>query len=96
MNFKRKSTVGWSIVNILLDFTGGSLSIIQMFLLSYNFDDYGSIFGSPTKFGLGFFSVIFDVVFIVQHYVLYRHNSDNAYEEVPSTDENNDNIINQS
>ena len=36
MNFKRKSTVGWSIGNVLMDFTGGSFSIIQMFLLAYN------------------------------------------------------------
>lgn len=36
MNFKRQSTLGWSIGNVLLDFTGGSLSIIQMFLLAYN------------------------------------------------------------
>ena len=95
MNYKRKSTVGWSIVNILLDFTGGSLSLIQMFLLSYNFNDWSSIFGSPTKFGLGFFSILFDIVFIVQHYVLYRHNSVNVYEDITSTDEN-DSIINRS
>ena len=37
MNFRRKSTVGWSIGNVLLDFTGGSLSILQMFLTSYNY-----------------------------------------------------------
>uniref|UniRef100_A0A2C9KX35 Uncharacterized protein n=1 Tax=Biomphalaria glabrata TaxID=6526 RepID=A0A2C9KX35_BIOGL len=36
MNFRRKSTDGWSIGNVLLDFTGGSLSLLQMFLLSYN------------------------------------------------------------
>lgn len=36
MNYKRKSTVGWSIGNVLLDFTGGFLSIVQMFLQSYN------------------------------------------------------------
>ena len=29
MNYKRQSTVGWSIGNVLLDFTGGSFSIIQ-------------------------------------------------------------------
>lgn len=72
MNYKRKSTEGWSIGNILLDFTGGVLSLVQMFLLSINYDDWGSIFGSPTKFGLGFFSVLFDILFIIQHYVLYR------------------------
>ena len=37
LNFRRKSTVGWSIGNVLLDFTGGSFSILQMFLLSYNY-----------------------------------------------------------
>ncbi|XP_069784477.1 cystinosin isoform X2 [Narcine bancroftii] len=36
MNHRRKSTVGWSIGNVLLDFTGGSFSILQMFLQSYN------------------------------------------------------------
>ena len=36
MNFRRKSTDGWSIGNVLLDFTGGLLSMLQMFLLSYN------------------------------------------------------------
>lgn len=93
MNFKRKSTSGWSIGNILLDFTGGTLSMLQMMLNSYNYsknlnanfiscfyqlfcllllDDWQSIFGDPTKFGLGLFSVLFDILFIVQHYVLYR------------------------
>lgn len=35
-------------------------------------DDWQSIFGDPTKFGLGLFSVLFDILFIIQHYVLYR------------------------
>ena len=35
-------------------------------------DDWSSIFGDPTKFGLGLFSVLFDVFFILQHYVFYR------------------------
>jgi hypothetical protein len=72
MNYKRKSTEGWSIGNILLDFTGGVLSVLQMFLLAINYDDWSSIFGSPTKFGLGMFSILFDILFIAQHYCLYR------------------------
>ncbi|CAF3297016.1 unnamed protein product [Rotaria socialis] len=72
MNYKRKSTDGWSIGNILLDFTGGALSLVQMFLLSTNYNDWSSIFGSPTKLGLGLFSILFDLVFIIQHYILYR------------------------
>ncbi|XP_078411662.1 cystinosin isoform X2 [Cetorhinus maximus] len=73
LNYQRKSTVGWSIGNVLLDFTGGSFSIVQMFLQSYNNDEWLLIFGDTTKFGLGLFSVLFDVFFIVQHYCLYRH-----------------------
>ncbi|XP_031827270.1 lysosomal cystine transporter cystinosin [Nomia melanderi] len=77
-NYKRKSTVGWSIGNIFLDFTGGILSMLQMILNAYNYDDWESIFGDPTKFGLGFFSVAFDIFFIIQHYILYRLDTRNG------------------
>ncbi len=76
MNYRRKSTEGWSIGNILLDLTGGLLSFIQMFLLARNYDDWSSIFGSPTKLGLAFFSILFDILFIAQHYVCYRTHED--------------------
>lgn len=72
MNCRRRSTEGWSIGNVLLDFTGGVFSLLQMFLISYNYDDWKSIFGDPTKFGLGVFSIFFDLVFMLQHYVLFR------------------------
>ncbi|XP_044754921.1 cystinosin homolog [Coccinella septempunctata] len=72
MNYRRQSTQGWSIGNIFLDFTGGMLSMLQMLINAFNYDDWVSIFGDPTKFGLGFFSVLFDVFFIIQHYILYR------------------------
>lgn len=36
MNFYYKSTEGWSIGGVFLDFTGGSFSLLQMFLQSYN------------------------------------------------------------
>lgn len=72
MNYRRKSTEGWSIGNVLLDFTGGSLSILQMILQSYNNDEWDLVFGDPTKFGLGLISVLFDIFFMLQHYVFYR------------------------
>ncbi|KAL0840106.1 hypothetical protein ABMA28_015414 [Loxostege sticticalis] len=72
MNYKRKSTVGWSIGNIFLDFVGGFLSILQMVLNAYNYNDWVSFFGDATKFGLGLFSLVFDVFFMLQHYVFYR------------------------
>ncbi|XP_034488953.1 cystinosin homolog [Drosophila innubila] len=78
MNFRRKSTVGWSIGNILLDFTGGTLSMLQMILSAHNYDDWASIFGDPTKFGLGLFSVLFDIFFMLQHYVFYRRSNESS------------------
>jgi len=76
MNYKRKSTIGWSIGNVLLDFTGGTLSVLQMLINAANYNDWASIFGDPTKFGLGLFSVLFDIFFLIQHYVLYRSGYD--------------------
>lgn len=72
MNFSYKSTEGWSIGNVLLDFIGGSFSLLQMFLQSYNNDQWTLIFGDPTKFGLGIFTIFFDIVFFTQHFCLYR------------------------
>ncbi|KAL7671751.1 hypothetical protein ACOME3_006654 [Neoechinorhynchus agilis] len=70
-NFKRKSTVGWSIGNILLDITGSVLSPLQQALMAYNFNSIDIIFGNPVKFGLAILSMGFDCLFIIQHYVLY-------------------------
>ncbi|XP_037816052.1 cystinosin homolog isoform X2 [Lucilia sericata] len=87
MNYRRKSTIGWSIGNILLDFTGGTLSMLQMILNAYNYDDWVSIFGDPTKFGLGLFSVLFDIFFMLQHYVFYSNTQ--PYESLPGDDNAN-------
>ena len=75
-NFKRKSTVGWSIGNILLDCTGGTLSILQLILDSIREDDWNIMFGDIPKLGLGFESVFFDIFFMVQHYCLYTDRKD--------------------
>ncbi|KAK8786332.1 hypothetical protein V5799_023889 [Amblyomma americanum] len=81
LNYRRKSTIGWSIGNILLDFTGGTLSMLQMFIIAYNYDDWSSLFGNFTKFGLGFISIMFDVLFMLQHYVFYR-NGNSSHKKV--------------
>ncbi|GAA6028474.1 hypothetical protein JCM8097_007046 [Rhodosporidiobolus ruineniae] len=72
INYHRKSTEGWSVENILLDFTGGSLSLAQLVLDSWIDQDWRGITGNPGKLGLSFLSLAFDVLFLVQHYVLYR------------------------
>lgn len=70
-NFRLKSTAGWSIGNVLLDLNGGALSLAQMFMQAWNLDDWASVFYNPTKFGMGALSIVFDLIFIVQHYILY-------------------------
>ncbi|KAH9373501.1 hypothetical protein HPB48_009546 [Haemaphysalis longicornis] len=84
LNFKRKSTVGWSIGNILLDFTGGSLSFLQMCLIAHNYDDWTSLFGNVVKTGLSSSAWPSTVLFIVQHYVLYRHGGSGRLENEES------------
>ena len=70
-NARRRSTDGWSIGNILLDLTGGALSLMQQSLQAWNNDDITVFVGDPTKLGLAVFSILFDILFILQHYVLY-------------------------
>eukprot|EP01111_Echinosteliopsis_oligospora_P004543 TRINITY_DN1753_c0_g1_i1.p1 TRINITY_DN1753_c0_g1~~TRINITY_DN1753_c0_g1_i1.p1 ORF type:complete len:270 (-),score=44.68 TRINITY_DN1753_c0_g1_i1:46-855(-) len=73
MNYKRKSTVGWSIGNVLLDISGGTLSILQMFLMAIIDPQNNPFTENPQKVGLAIISIAFDVLFIVQHYVIYPH-----------------------
>ena len=76
LNYQRKSTVGWSIIQILCDVSGGVLSIIQLVIDSSLQNDWSGLTGNPAKFGLGNITIIFDVIFLVQHYILYRRPSD--------------------
>jgi cystinosin len=68
-NYKRKSTVGWSIVQIFLDFAGGITSILQLVIDTSLQADWSGITGNPVKFGLGNISIMFDVIFMTQHFV---------------------------
>ena len=72
LHFQRKSTIGWSITAVFFDLVGGISSILQMIVISYNENDWSSFIGNPTKFGAGLLSILFDIVFILQHYVFYR------------------------
>jgi len=71
VNYRNRSTVGWSILQILLDFAGGILSIAQQGVDSYLQGDWSGITGNPVKFALGNVSMIYDVIFMTQHYILY-------------------------
>ncbi|KAI4607372.1 hypothetical protein J4E80_009767 [Alternaria sp. BMP 0032] len=73
VNYKRKSTLGWSIYPMLLDFAGGWLSLAQLCIDSALENDWSGVTGNPVKFGLGNITIVFDIIFMLQHYVLYRH-----------------------
>ncbi|GMH23903.1 hypothetical protein Nepgr_025746 [Nepenthes gracilis] len=71
MNFCRKSTVGFSIGNILLDLLGGLTNYGQMVVQSVDQKSLVNFYGNIGKTLLSSVSIIFDVIFIVQHYLLY-------------------------
>jgi len=75
-NFTHKSTDGWSIENVLLDFSGGILSFFQLFIDAARVGNWYSITGNPVKFGLSILSMLFTLMFIVQHFVLYPEHHD--------------------
>jgi cystinosin len=70
-NFKRQSTLGWSIIQQLLDLSGSILSMLQLVIDSSLQGDWSGISGNPVKVGLSQISLVFDIIFITQHYVLY-------------------------
>lgn len=68
-NWKRKSTKGWSIFNIILDLVGGGFSLASGSVSLQN----GL---NVTKLFLAILTVVYDLIFVVQHYVLYRGNDE--------------------
>ena len=80
-NYRNKSTHGWSIYQILLDFVGGILSIWQLGIDSYLQGDWSGVTGNPVKFALGNISVFFDIIFMIQHYCVYRGKRGTAFSE---------------
>ena len=76
-NFRRRSTIGWNIHNILLDFTGGAFSFGQNIIDSFRDEFSVTSEGQPkglniAKFALSFISMFFDIIFMTQHYILYK------------------------
>ena len=73
-NFKRKSTKGWSIMNIILDLLGGSLSLASGGLEIENGLNF-------TKLALAVLTIIYDIIFVLQHYVCYPQKKKKDLEE---------------
>ncbi|GMN42655.1 hypothetical protein TIFTF001_011861 [Ficus carica] len=71
MNFKRKSTDGFSIYFILFDFTGSVANYSQMAVESIDQNSWVNFYGNTGKLLLSLISMFFDLVFMCQHYLLY-------------------------
>lgn len=102
LNIQRQSTVGWSIWQILLDFTGGCLSDVQLVGDTWAKTPAGAsvwlavVTGNPAKLALGSLSMAFDIVFMVQHYILYPTTTTSREDEaVEDVDVSNDNDSDQ-
>ena len=61
-NYRRQSTSGWSIEQIILDVVGGVFSIAQLLIDCSLQNDWSGIAGNATKLGLGYISLLFDSV----------------------------------
>lgn len=80
-NTRNRSTKGWDISQILLDFSGGLLSLVQLGIDAYLQRDWSAVTGNPVKFFLGNVSMLYDLLFMGQHYWLYADNGSSAERE---------------
>ena len=86
-NYRTKSTEGWSIGQVILDFAGGILSIAQLLIDCSLQADWSGITGNAPKFALSNISIVYDLVFFLQHYVLYRDRRTGRKVDAEETDE---------
>ncbi|OAF67549.1 hypothetical protein A3Q56_04721 [Intoshia linei] len=66
MNYKRKSVDGFSILNIFLDLIGGFFSLLQMFLIAFNRNNWHTLLQNITKLSLGVLSIMYDSIIVMQ------------------------------
>ena len=75
INIRVKSTEGFNILLPLMDFVGGLTSMFQLFVDEWE-AGADNPFTSPhfniAKFGVGFASILYNIVFFVQHFCVYR------------------------
>ncbi|KAL8643823.1 MAG: hypothetical protein Q9226_008097 [Calogaya cf. arnoldii] len=72
-NWVCQSTVGWNIGQNMMDLVGAVLSVAQLVIDSFlDGGGWSGVLGNPVKFALGNVTVVFDLIFVLQHYVWYR------------------------
>lgn len=81
LNYTRQSTHGFSISVIILDIIGSTTSLLELVLSSLRAGDPLGIIANPVKLGLSLLTMGCDGVFVVQRYVLYGADEDEAEED---------------
>lgn len=84
LNWRLRSTAGWNMHNVALDFGGGMLSLVQLLMDGAYTQDWTAVTGNPVKFALGFASIFFDVIFMVQHFCLYPAHAEGQFWQEPT------------
>ncbi|KAK7316135.1 hypothetical protein VNO77_34896 [Canavalia gladiata] len=84
MNFLRKSTDGFSIGGILLDFSGGVFNYSQMAVQSIDQGSWVNFYGNIGKVLISMVTIVYDSILMCQHYILYdkKGNTSKNLEEV--------------
>ncbi|KAL9088876.1 MAG: hypothetical protein Q9159_002839 [Coniocarpon cinnabarinum] len=70
--YKRKSTRGFAMSAVYMDLGGSILSLAQLVVDSKVDNDWSGITGNSAKLGLGNVGLLFSVIYLWQHHVLYR------------------------
>lgn len=65
----------------ILDMAGALLSLLQLLLDSAYHGNQAVAMSNPVKLVLSYVSMVFDVTFCVQHYILYPETEEAAEEE---------------
>lgn len=68
---RRRSTVGWSVQQVLLDCFGGVLSMFQLLLEATVLQDLSLVTGDLAKVLLALVSIGYDAILAWQHFILY-------------------------
>ncbi|EDO34987.1 predicted protein [Nematostella vectensis] len=74
LNYRRKCTEGFHIGGVLLDFSGGILSLLQMNIYCALEHSTKQFTGNIPKLVLGILTLVFNITLVLQHYMLYMGN----------------------
>ena len=83
LNFKRKSTAGFHIGGVLVDFGGGVLSLLQMDVYCFIEHSNNQLTGNIPKMALAVVTLLFNIILVWQHYVFYSGNEHDHREKEP-------------